>query len=111
MRITINQGILMLTLYYKPSCPFCQRVLQMAENLKVDLTLKDISEDATAKAELLEKCGKDQVPFLVDSEKDVAMAESSDIIEYLRENYANSSTITARPRVHVGGSTCVSCEG
>ena len=102
----------MFTLYYKPTCPFCQRVLQMAENLNVELELKDISEDETALAELLEKGGKQQVPFLVDSEKDVSMYESSDIIDYIRENGKKSDgDSAAKPRIHVGGSTCVSCEG
>jgi glutaredoxin 3 len=103
----------MLTLYYKPTCPFCQRVLQMAENLKVELDLKDVSEDETALAELIEKGGMKQVPYLVDSDKDVAMYESSDIIEYLRENHANTdaSESPTKPRVHVGGSVCESCEG
>ena len=103
----------MLTLYYKPTCPFCQRVLQMAENLNNDLDLRDISEDETALAELLEKGGQQQVPYLVDTEKDTAMYESSDIIEYLRENYANTGGGASedRPRVHVGGATCESCEG
>ena len=102
----------MFTLYYKPSCPFCQRVLQMAENLKAELELKDVSEDEAALAELIEKGGKQQVPFLVDSEKDVSMYESSDIIEYMRENGKKSEdAVEAKPRIHVGGSTCESCEG
>lgn len=102
----------MLTLYYKESCPFSPRVIQMADNLKVDLEMKDVSEDSAALDELLEKGGKEQVPFLVDSEKDVSMYETSDIIDYMRENYSGTATATAtQPRVHVGGSTCISCEG
>ena len=102
----------MLPLYYKPACPFCERVLQMADNLNIDLNLKDISEDQAALAELLEKGGKQQVPFLVDTEKDVSMYESSDIIDYMREHGAKTSGDAAsKPRVHVGGSVCVSCEG
>jgi glutathione S-transferase len=86
----------------------------MAENLNVELELKDVSEDETAMKELMEKGGEKQVPFLVDSEKDVTMYESSDIIEYMRENCtqtANSSASESKPRIHVGGSTCESCEG
>lgn len=102
----------MLTLYYYESCSFCQRVLQMADNLKVELDLKDVSEDETALAELLEKGGKNQVPFLVDTENDVSMYESSDIIDYMRENATKGEAVAAaKPRIHVGGSTCVSCEG
>lgn len=104
----------MLTLYYKPSCPFCQRVLQMADNLQVELELKDVSESEAALAELLEIGGERQVPFLVDSEKNTSMYESSDIIEYIREHYAHSASSTAeasKPRVHISSSVCEACEG
>ncbi len=103
----------MFTLYYKPTCPFCQRVMQMAENFNVKLELKDITESEEALAELLEKGGKQVVPFLVDSERGVSMYESSDIIDYLRDTAKSAApaAASAKPRVHVGGSTCVSCEG
>jgi glutathione S-transferase len=99
----------MLTLYYKPTCPFCQRVLEMAENLQVDLDLQDVSDDESVLAELIEKGGKKQVPFLVDTEKDVSMYESNDIIEHLREHYAGTGQ--SKPTIHQGGATCVACEG
>jgi glutathione S-transferase len=85
----------------------------MAENLNVEFDLKDVSEDESLKDELIEKGGEKMVPFLVDTERDVSMYESSDIIEYIRENYANSGSGSTedRPRIHVGGSTCESCEG
>jgi len=102
----------MLTLYYRPTCPFSQRVLQMADNLKVEFDLKNISEDEAAAKDLIEKGGKQQVPFLVDTEKDVSMYESYDIIDYIRDNYANTGTETAKkPRVHISSSVCESCEG
>lgn len=103
----------MLTLYYKPSCPFCQRVIQVSENLKITLDLKDISDDESALQELIAKGGKKQVPFLIDSERNVSMYESNDIIDYLRENCVNNNekTVESKPRVHVGGSVCESCEG
>ncbi len=103
----------MLTLYMRTGCPFCQRVMQMAENLNVSLETKDVLDNDAIAAELKEKSGGTQVPFLVDDEKGVSMPESNDIIEYLRENYANTGGESAaeKPRVHVGGSTCESCEG
>ncbi len=103
----------MLTLFYRPTCPFCQRVLQMAENLNVTLDLKDISEDADAAEELVAKGGKTQVPFLVDTDRDVMMYESSDIIDYLREHGGKKEAVaaTAKPRVHISSSVCESCEG
>ena len=103
----------MLTLYMKPTCPFSQRVMQMAENLKVAIDLKDIDEDEAALVELQEKSGTNQVPYLVDTEKNVSMSEPNDIIEYLRTHYSNSAAdaLVTKTRVHVGGSTCQSCEG
>lgn len=85
----------------------------MAENLKVEFDLKDVSEDETAMDELLEKAGQSQVPFLVDIEKGVSMHESSDIIDYIRENYAYSGVVAqvSKPRVHISNSVCESCEG
>jgi glutathione S-transferase len=84
----------------------------MAENFNVTLELKDVSESADAMSELMELGGKNQTPFFVDSERDVKLYESSDIIDHLREFGKQASPIVAtRPRVHVGGSVCESCEG
>lgn len=101
----------MLTLYYKPSCPFCQRVLQIADNLGVSFDLQDIEADESARLALIEHGGKQQVPYLVDEAKGTAMYESSDIIEYIRTNYAGTPVAAARPRVHVSSAVCESCEG
>ncbi|MAZ56665.1 NrdH-redoxin [bacterium] len=100
----------MLTLYMKTGCPFCNRVLAVVDRLGLeDVELKDIADDAIA-TELVEKGGKRMVPYLVDGE--TAMYESEDIVNYLQETYGvKSEGGAAKPRVHVGGSTCVSCEG
>ncbi len=97
----------------RSTCPFCQRTLQMAENLKVELDQRDIDDSEEALAELMEKGGKRQVPFLVDTEKNISMYETEDIIEYMRDNCAqtNAGSDATKPRVHVGGSMCTSCEG
>lgn len=84
----------------------------MAENFNVALELKDVSESEVAAAELIALGGKKETPFLVDSERNVSMYESSDIIDHLREFGKQASPIAvSRPRVHVGGSVCESCEG
>lgn len=84
----------------------------MAENFNVSLELKDVSESEDAAAELVSIGGKMQVPFLVDSERDVSMYEANDIIDHLREFAKLSSPVSvSKPRVHVGGSVCESCEG
>lgn len=79
----------MLTLFYKPTCPFCQKVTGTASEMGLELDMKDISADEAIAAELIEKGGKRQVPYLVDAERDVAMYESDEIIEYLKEHYGS----------------------
>ena len=106
----------MLTLYYKPTCPFCQRVLQNAENLGIEFNLKDITESDDIANELLEKGGKTQVPYLVDEKNGVAMYESDDIVDYIRDNRAEFSVKEGgatenKPRVHISNAVCESCEG
>lgn len=77
----------MLILYYRPTCPYCQKVLREAQRLgTVTFELRDIAQSGHAAA-LRERGGKQQVPYLVDEERCVEMYESDDIVEYLREHY------------------------
>lgn len=76
----------MLTLYVETGCPFCERVLDTGVDLDIDFELKNIAEPGVI-AELVERGGKQQVPFLVDDENDVEMYESDDIVAYLKERY------------------------
>jgi glutathione S-transferase len=87
--------------------------MQMAENFGITLDLRDIDESESALAELLEKGGKKQVPYLVDTDTTTALYESDDIIEYMRDQYAGTKGTEGqvKPRIHVGGSACTSCEG
>ena len=94
----------MLTLFYKPTCPYCQRVLGEAEEMGIKMNLKDISADEAVAAELIEVGGKRQVPYLVDEERGESMYESGDIIEYLREHHKGGGT------VHRSDETCDSCQ-
>jgi len=77
----------MLTLYVKTGCPFCRKVLDTGEDLGIVFEEKNIADDAVA-AELALRGGKRQVPYLVDSKREVEMYESDDINTYLREQYA-----------------------
>lgn len=102
----------MLTLYYKPTCPFCQRVLGEAEALGVKFNLKDISADETIANELIERGGKRMVPYLVDEVRSVEMYESGDIVNYLQEHYPNGTgggSVNGL-NVHQSDDTCESCQ-
>jgi glutaredoxin len=76
----------MLTLYMRPTCPYCHEVIAAAQELGIELEEKNVA-DPEVLAELLERGGKPQVPYLVDAERDVEMYESEDIIAYLQEHY------------------------
>ncbi len=108
----------MLTLYYKPTCPFCRRVVAVIERLELDVEMKDVTTDDAIYAELEDRGGKRQVPFLYDDSMtpedksdDIDMYESDDIVAYLQKNYGSSDGTAGKPRVHVSDATCVSCEG
>lgn len=73
----------MLELFVLETCPYCKKVMDFLdkENMKyrkIDITNKE-SEDS-----LIQIGGKRQVPFLVDSERNIQMYESDDIVEYLK---------------------------
>lgn len=101
----------MRILYYKPTCPFCRRVVAVIERLQLeDVELRDIVENEAFAVELLERGGKRQVPYLVDEEAGVAMYESDDIVAYLQKA-SGATPAAARPRVHVSSAVCEACEG
>ncbi len=77
----------MLTLYWRPTCPFCRKVLDTADELGLALEKKDIADPRVAE-ELITRGGKQQVPYLVDTARNVEMYESMDIDAYLRVQYA-----------------------
>ncbi len=85
--------------------------MAVIDRLEIEVEMKDISSSTEIENELVEKGGKKQVPYLVDSERSVAMYESDDIVKHLQDNYGKNNTTATKPRIHVGDSTCVSCEG
>ena len=54
----------------------------------MDYICRNVRGSGSKKEALLVKLGgKAQVPFLVDTDRDVRMYESDDIIQYLNEHY------------------------
>lgn len=73
-----------LALYYRPTCPFCIRVLDFMERQDVTIPLIDISQDRDAAATLIEVGGKQQVPCLFIDGK--PLYESGVIISWIDEH-------------------------
>jgi glutathione S-transferase len=101
----------MLTLYYKPTCAYSQHVLGEAESMGLHFNLKDISSDYHLRQELVEKGGKDQVPFLIDTDKGVMIYESEAIVSHLKEHYEGVKKESfGGLRIHASEEVCDTCQ-
>lgn len=69
-----------LTLFYKPTCPYCVKVLSYMEEQDIACNMKSTLEPGV-RDELISIGGKGQVPCLVIGGQ--PLYESDDIIEYL----------------------------
>lgn len=76
----------MLTLFIKPGCPYCAKVLRVGEELGVEFDVQSIYDEGVPEA-LIASGGKRQMPYLIDHEHDVSMYESEDIIDYLHQTF------------------------
>ena len=74
-----------LELYFKPTCPYCFKVLNYLEHEGISVSKIDTSASLEQKQKLIEIGGKSQVPCLVIDGK--ALYESDDIIEWFQSNY------------------------
>lgn len=76
-----------LTLYSMSNCPYCIKVLNEIDGLKLNGKIKvlDISDNKNMKT-LVSLTGDHQVPCMVIDEK--PMLESDDIIKFLRRTFA-----------------------
>jgi glutathione S-transferase len=102
----------MLTLYTKSTCAFSRRVQAVIDRLGLQVELKDIEADEALAAELVALGGKQQVPYLVDTDAGVSIYESDDIVAHLQSTYGKTvSGAASRPRVHISDNACISCEG
>jgi len=72
----------MLLLYILEGCPYCKKVIKHMEENHIEFRPMDVSNPVNHD-ELLILGKDDQVPFLVDTGKNVKLYESDDIIEYV----------------------------
>ena len=73
-----------LDFYFFESCPYCQRVMNVINELNIFVNYKHIYEDTNNMQKLIYITGKKTVPCLfIDG---VPMHESADIMAWLRAN-------------------------
>jgi glutathione S-transferase len=78
----------MLELYQFEGCPYCAKVRATLNELELDYIIRSVPKGSSKRAFLEKLGGKQQVPFLVDQQRDVSLYESDDIITYLKEHYS-----------------------
>ena len=76
----------MITLYINPTCPYCVKTMKVAHELNIPLDLRDVHTPEMLE-ELVRVGGKKQFPYMVDTERGVAMYESDDIMQYFSMHY------------------------
>lgn len=83
---SINEQKIQLFIY--KNCPYCQKVIKFLKEIDhmTDVELVDASNKNNQKT-LQSISGSSQCPYLVDENNDVAMAESADIINYLKKRF------------------------
>ena len=78
----------MITLFYYPTCPYCKKVIDYFNAIKlkdgIDYCLKNARDPQTREG--LEKIGgKVQVPFLTNEDQSIKIYESAEIIKYCQK--------------------------
>lgn len=77
------------TLYVRPGCPYCLKVKRVLDELDLDYEEVSVPMRHGDRTEVKEISGQTGVPVIVDPDGGVdGMAESDDIVAYLRETYA-----------------------
>jgi glutathione S-transferase len=77
-----------LILYELPGCPYCAKVQDALADLGLEYESREVPRAHAQRTEVREVSGQTGVPVLVDEANGVdGMAESDDIVEYLRTTY------------------------
>lgn len=72
-----------LKMFFKPTCPFCLKVIDYIEINKIKVDLSDINDNVNA-SDLVKIGGKRQVPCLLIDGK--PLYESDDIIKWFKSH-------------------------
>jgi glutathione S-transferase len=106
-----RNGVEPLTLYNMEGSPYCRKVREALTELDLEYVVKNMPKGSPKRAELIERGGKFQVPYVIDPNTAMEMYESDDIIGYLDGRYGAGrgsgerpgKTRKARSRAGVGG--------
>lgn len=74
-------------LYRHVGCPYCERVVRVAEDLDVEFHSRFVVPEHRERDHIKRISGRRTVPLLVDHDAGVTMAESANIVDYLTATY------------------------
>lgn len=83
----------MLELYQAEGCPYCEKVREKLTGLGVSYVVHNPRtaggerRNEQTHEELVALGGEDQIPFLVDTDREVTLYESDDIVDHLERHY------------------------
>ena len=81
-------GVEPLVLYNMEGSPYCRKVRERLCELDLEYRVRNLPRGSPKRAELAERGGKVQVPYLIDPNTGRELYESDDIVEYLDATYA-----------------------
>jgi glutathione S-transferase len=76
-----------LTLYNMEGSPYCRKAREALSEFDLEYVIRNVPKGSPKRAELKERGGKVQVPYLVDPNTKHEMYESDEIVAYLEEEY------------------------
>lgn len=76
----------MLTLYTKPGCPYCARVLEEGRFLGLTFNERSVADEGVVE-ELVAIGGERHVPYLIDDEAGVSLYGSDEIVKHLHKRF------------------------
>lgn len=82
----------MLICYVRTGCPFSAKVLRAIDETGADVEIRNIGDEAIYE-ELLERGGKDQVPFLWGDDGDINIYESDTIVDFLHRRFGETHAL------------------
>ena len=80
-----------ITLYRLQACPYCERVVRVLERFDLDYDSRFVEPMHSDRDVVKRLSGKRTVPAVVDRTTGVTMSESANIVEYLRNTYAEGT--------------------
>ena len=76
-----------LTLYNMEGSPYCRKVRETLSELDLEYIVRNVAKGSPKRAELKERGGKIQVPYLIDPNTGSELYESDEIVAYLNDGY------------------------